>query len=148
MGIGPVELLFLIVLVAVVLAVVGLRRGSGVERPPAMQPRDVPLPADLQSRLRGLAAQGQKIQAIKELRQVTGLSLLDAKNTVDALATGRTFPTPDQPPPTATTPRDDLAYRARTLATTGRPDEAVRLISTETGMSAPEAQAFLRALLP
>lgn len=46
------------------------------------------------------------------------------------------------PPPT------DLADRARTLVAAGRHDEAVRLVTGETGMSPPEATAFLRALEP
>ncbi len=56
-----------------------------------------------------LAAQDQRIQAVKMLREATGLSLLDAKNAVDAIAAGSVLPTPGKP-------RADLAYRARSLA--------------------------------
>lgn len=143
LGIGAPELLILlavlVVLVGVVVAVGLLARGR-TPAPPRPLP-EVPLPVELQSRLRTLSAQGQKIQAIKELREATGLSLLDAKNTVDAIAAGGTRPVPAAPP------RADLAYRARSLAAAGRQDEAVRLVGAETGMSAPEATAFLRSLL-
>jgi hypothetical protein len=54
---------------------------------------------------------------------------------------------PAPPPDVRPAPRADLAYRARTLAAAGRESEAVLLITTETGMSAPEARTFLHALL-
>lgn len=143
LGIGVPELLILlvvlVVLVGVVVAVGMLARGR-TPAPPQPLP-DVPLTLELQSRLRTLAAQGQKIQATKVLREATGLSLLDAKNTVDAIAAGGTRPVPAAPP------RADLAYRARSLGAAGHEDEAVRLVAAETGMSAPEATAFVRSLL-
>lgn len=142
LGLGPTELLILaaVLVVIVVLMRVLSRAGGGARSGGAPEPTGpgTPIPAELQSRIRTLAAQGQRIQAIKMLREATGLSLLDAKNAVDAIAAGNALPTA----------RPDLAYRARSLAAAGRADEAVRLVATETGMSAPEATVFIRALLP
>lgn len=140
MGIGPTELLILLLLLGIALIVAGRVAASrrGAARPvPAGSA--VALPAELQSHLRALAVQGREIQAVKQLREATGLGLLDAKRTVDTLAAGGTLPTPSAP-------RADLAHRARTLAAAGREDEAVRVVATETGMSHPEATAFVRSL--
>jgi ribosomal L7/L12-like protein len=154
LGLGAPELLILLVILAVIVVMV---RVSGREKKPRDKPSpgralSTPVPAELQSQIRTLAAADQRIQAIKLLREATGLGLLDAKNAVDAIAAGRALPTPDAPPradlPRADLPRADLAYRARSLVSAGRGDEAVRLVATETGMSAPEADAFVRSLLP
>lgn len=140
LGLGVPELVILVVFLLVLVSVV--RHLWPAVRTPAARPvPNVPLAPDLQSRLRMLAAQGQKIQAIKELREATGLSLLDANNTVESIAAGDARPVPGAPS------RSDLAYRARTLAAAGRQDEAVRLVVTETGMGAREATVFVRALL-
>ena len=148
LGLGPTELLVLLVILAVIVVLV---RVAGREKKP--KPARVvttAVPAELQSRIRTLAAAGQRIQAIKLLREATGLSLADAKKAVDAIAAGGTLPTPGPDPAyrSAPEPRADLAYRARSLVSAGRQDEAVRLVATETGMSAPEAETFVRALLP
>lgn len=144
MGIGPTELLIILVVLGVLLALAGrvaAARRTAV-RPPPLRPT-IALPAELQSHLRTMAAQGKKIQAIKQLREATGLSLVDAKNAVDTIAAGSSLPTPG-----GTAPRSDLAYRARVLAAEGREDEAARVVAAETGMSGPEATAFVRALRP
>jgi large subunit ribosomal protein L7/L12 len=139
----------LLVLLVIVLVVTRTGRPAREARPPAPV---VPLPADLQARVRQLVGEGKKILAIKEVREVLGLSLVDAKNAVDAIADGRSLPTagPALGPAPGPAPRavPDLADRARALAAAGRHDEAVRLVAAETGMSAPEAGAFIRALLP
>ena len=61
------------------------------------------------------------------------------------MADGRAVPVPPRP---VAEERRDLADRARALAAAGRRDEAIGLVAYETGMSAPEADAFVRALLP
>jgi ribosomal protein L7/L12 len=153
LGLGPTELLILVVVaVVLLLAVRTLGRADGRSGSPlsgkartasAARALSTPVPAELQSRIRTLAAADQRIQAIKLLREATGLSLLDAKNAVDAIAAGNVLPAPERE-----RERADLAYRARSLLGAGREDEAVRLVATETGMSAPEAATFVRALLP
>ena len=132
LGLGPTELLILLaVAVVLLLAVRTLGRSDARSGRPRSGTRVVS----------ALAAADQRIQAIKELREASGLSRLDAKNAVDAIAAGAVLPTPERA-------RADLAYRARSLLSAGREDEAVRLVATETGMSAPEAAAFVRALAP
>ena len=144
LGLGPPELLVLLVILVVIVVMVRVagREKTPKDRPAPGRALSTPVPAELQSRIRTLAAADQRIQAIKLLREATGLGLLDAKNAVDAIAGGRALPTPEAPP------RADLAYRARSLVSAGRGDEAVRLVAAETGMSAPEADAFVRSLLP
>jgi large subunit ribosomal protein L7/L12 len=147
LGLGPTELLVLLAILAVMVVMVRVAgREKKPDRPKPARVVSTAVPAELQSRIRTLAAADQRIQAIKLLREATGLGLLDAKNAVDAIAAGRALPTPDAPRATASRP--DLADRARSLANAGRQDEAVRLVATETGMSAPEAETFVRALLP
>ncbi|HEV7654455.1 MAG TPA: hypothetical protein VGP36_06930 [Mycobacteriales bacterium] len=154
MGVGEIVVLVLVVLV--LLVVVRVARRPGRDSPP--RPVTTPVSAQLQARVRELTGAGQRIQAVKELREATGLSLLDAKNAVDAIAAGASLPV--APPAGSASagsasagsasgdPRGDLAYRARSLAGAGREADAVRLVADETGMSAPEAEAFVRALRP
>lgn len=153
LGLGVPELLILVAVVVVLLLAVRLLgragraardRTGGTPRAGRAAPRPltVAIPAELQSRLRALAAADQRIQAIKLLREETGLGLLEAKHAVDAIAAGTVLPTPGP------APRADLAYRARSLVSEGREADAVRLVATETGMSAPEATTFVRALTP
>jgi di/tricarboxylate transporter len=148
-GVGEIVVLVLVVLV--LLVVVRVARRPGRDGPP--RPVTTPVSAQLQARVRELTGAGQRIQAVKELREATGLSLLDAKNAVDAIAAGTSLPV--APPARSASagsasgdPRGDLAYRARSLAGAGREADAVRLVADETGMSAPEAEAFVRALRP
>ncbi|HEV7648247.1 MAG TPA: hypothetical protein VGP26_08805 [Actinophytocola sp.] len=68
------------VAIALMIALLLFRRpGPHPVRPPS---------ADLVERLRALVAEGRRIQAIKELREQTRMSLLDAKNYVDRLGDG------------------------------------------------------------
>ncbi|MEK8126704.1 hypothetical protein WMW72_02150 [Paenibacillus filicis] len=64
--------------------------GSGSPRPsePPASPRtriSSPPPVNLDQRLRALLASGKRIQAIKEYRNASGLSLQEAREYVDAL---------------------------------------------------------------
>jgi large subunit ribosomal protein L7/L12 len=136
LGLGPPELLILLAVLLVLLLAVGVLGRASSSRRPA-PPVTVTVPAELQSRLRAMAAADQRISAIKLLRKSTGLSLLDAKNAVDAIAAGAVLPAALQA---------DLASRARSLVGAGREDEAVRLVAAETGMSVHEATTFVRAL--
>lgn len=156
LGLGLPELAILLVVLLVVLVVVRLsrvRRDEGgrarpprLPRTPSPQALSTPVPATLQTRVRELAAGGKLIQGIKELRQATGLGLREAKEVAEAIAAGNALPVPGAPRPEQGS--RDLAYRARTLAAGGQEAAAVRLVAGETGMSAPEATAFVRSLLP
>ncbi|WP_436757842.1 ribosomal protein L7/L12 [Streptosporangium sp. V21-05] len=172
-NLGPIELLILAVLLAVVLviivgAVMAVRKaGRAVSggRAPLMPPT----PQGLYETVTRLTRQGQKIQAIKELRQYTGLGLKEAKTVVDAVASGhdmwshpamaRFRPAhPVVPPNAAATgaagaPGDggaaagpDLATRVRGLKAAGRAEQAVYLVRGETGMGEREAELFVDTL--
>lgn len=91
-------------------------------------------------RIERLVADHQQIQAIKLLRERTGLGLADAKAAVDAVARGEWVPTavPDSAPPTGGWA--DLTPKLRELKADGKPDRAIRLLRDHTGMSLKEAQ--------
>ena len=153
MNVGPTELLVLLVLLLGILLAMRMSARSKKAAPPAGSAPSTPVTAELQSRIRALTVADRRIEAIKLLRAETRLGLLNAKNAVDAIAAGNVLPTPSfgSPQSWAVSPGlspADLADRARFLAGTGREAEAIRLVATETGMSAPEATTFVRALLP
>ncbi|WP_202805645.1 ribosomal protein L7/L12 [Actinopolymorpha alba] len=104
-----------------------------------------------------LLGQRKKIQAVKELRDATGLGLADAKALVEAIEAGHRPPavvlrgeavdvTPAAPRPQPETTRSDLAVRALALRSQGREVDAIRLVCDETGMGILDAQKFVRAL--
>ncbi|MER5650913.1 ribosomal protein L7/L12 [Streptosporangium sp. NPDC002524] len=168
-NIGPTELLILAVLLAVVLAVVigvvvaamkGARAVSG-GRAPVIPPT----PQGLHETVTGLTRRGLKIQAIKELRQYTGLGLKESKMVVDAVAAGHDMwshpvmagfrPARPVVPPNAGVPDapgapvltgPDLATRVRGLKAAGRTEQAVHLVRGETGMGEREAELFVDTL--
>ncbi|GAA4574266.1 hypothetical protein [Planotetraspora kaengkrachanensis] len=105
-------------------------------RSPGLPP---PISADLQNRVRVLLAEGRKAQAVKLVRAETGIVPKEAKNVVDAIASG-------QPIPGAAPSPADLASRVRELKASGRTHQAVMLVRDETGMGQEEAEAFINAL--
>jgi len=96
-------------------------------------PPTTPVTADLNSRLRTLLAAGKKIHAIKELREHTRMSLVDAKKYVDALEYT------NEPPVRAMPPVEDVSAetlaRARALVASGKVIHAVQAVREETGWS-------------
>lgn len=101
--------------------------------PPPTAPVTTPVTADLDSRLRTLLAAGKKIHAIKELREHTRMSLVDAKNYVEALEYT------NEPPVRAMPPAEDVSAetlaRARALVASGKVIHAVQAVREETGWS-------------
>ncbi len=106
-----------------------------------------------------LLGRSQKVNAIRQLMQATGLGLADAKRLAEAIQTGHRPPTsvikgeatdvsgnPVGGPNMAATAGSDLAERAKELREQGREVEAIRLVRVETGMGFVEAQKFVRAL--
>ncbi|MGW0594188.1 hypothetical protein [Streptosporangium sp. NPDC002607] len=157
-NIGPVELLIVAILLAVILVIVigvvmAARKGNQVPMP---VPTPMPTPQGLHELVTGLVRTGRRIEAIKELRRHTGLSLRDAKVTVDGVAMGHdlwshpamTRFKPAQPTalphPGAAGP--DLATRVRELKAAGRAEQAVYLVRGETGMGEREAELFVESL--
>jgi ribosomal protein L7/L12 len=79
--------------------------------------------------------QGEIIGAIKSLREETGMSLQDAKNAVDALASGKEWPL--QPSARENTPLSS-AVLDQLLA--GQKIEAIKLLRNETGIGLKDAK--------
>ncbi|MFC4590254.1 ribosomal protein L7/L12 [Sphaerisporangium corydalis] len=145
-------LLFLIFLiVAGVVAGVVLRgalKGASAPAVPA-----VSTPEALHQTVTWLVREGQKIQAIKEIRQFTGLDLRSSKEIVDGVALGRDLwshpamfrfrPLPQELAPADAT---DLATRVRGLKAAGQTERAIFLVRGETGMDQHAAESFVQSL--
>ena len=130
--------IILIALLGVLLAAMraGARpAGPLAWRSPGLMP---PVSADLQHRVRDLYAENKKIEAIKLIREQTGLGLKEAKELGDALASGQPVPPGHAGP--------DLASRVRALKASGRAEQAVFLVRGETGMGQSEAERFVDAV--
>lgn len=86
-----------------------------------------------------LVLSGRKINAIKNVREYTGLGLAEAKFLVDAIDEGRWAPT-------ATAGDHSLADRVRELLAQDRVADAVVTVARETGMTQDEASRFIGSL--
>lgn len=86
-----------------------------------------------------LARDDRKVEAVKLVRERTGLGLVEAKDLVDDVEAGRWVPV-------APTPGHTLADRARELLAQDRADEAAATVVRETGMTGAEAARFLDSL--
>ncbi|MFI7454167.1 ribosomal protein L7/L12 [Nonomuraea sp. NPDC049714] len=142
MGISVMELLaigiFLVGAIAITMSVVINRRRAGITKAPPYAPEE------LDGALRELIRRDRKIQAIKLLREHTGMGLKQAKDAIDGLAAGR----PLHPPVTQqhAPPQEDLATRVRRLKESGRTEQAVFLVRGETGMDEAGATLFVDSL--
>ncbi|PSK95891.1 ribosomal L7/L12-like protein [Murinocardiopsis flavida] len=96
-----------------------------------------PLTEEAIDEARLLIAEDKPIQAIKAIREHTGMGLVEAKSVADAIAEGRPVPG---------APVANLADRARELRDQDRIADAVRLVATETGMTEDEAARFIGSL--
>ncbi|WP_283136093.1 ribosomal protein L7/L12 [Rhizohabitans arisaemae] len=144
-NLGPVELILWLGVVglpvAIVLGVVMIFRRRVVKQsiPVAGSPPAVP-GADFETRAMALIQNGKKIQAIKLIREETGLGLKQAKHVADQMEAGRYVP------PRRAVAVPDLATRVRELTAAGRTEQAIHLIRGETGMGQDEAEHFIQAL--
>lgn len=90
---------------------------------------------------------GQKIHAIKVVREQTGMGLKDAKDYVDAMVGGGLAPALPEAVSWGQQPGGGLlSERARTFKAAGDLASAVALVRAETGMSQSEAERFINAL--
>ncbi|MGV9328324.1 hypothetical protein [Streptosporangium sandarakinum] len=151
-NIGPTELLIFVAVIAVSAAfLIGVARRS-TSGPAASAPRPRLDPAELHHQVTGLIAAGKTVQAVKLVREQTGLGLADAKRYTDDLAAGRPphrafHPGATAPGPIAAPqPAADLATRVRHLKAAGRTEQAVFLVRGETGMDEADAQRFVDSL--
>ncbi|GAA3100573.1 ribosomal protein L7/L12 [Streptosporangium carneum] len=173
-NLGPTELLIiglilLLVFGAVVTVLVLLaRRAAAPSSSPLsaphldLGPKGRPGPSDLQGQVRALLGQRKKIQAIKLVREQTGLGLAAAKKYVDDLEAGRFpeppsslsrhglahqgFPDRGEAPSAPSYHGADLATRVRDLKASGRVEQAVFLVRGETGMAESDAWRFVDSI--
>lgn len=143
-NIGPFEIIVLLAIVAAIGGVILLALRAGGRptadlawRTPGFLP---PLSDHLQERVRELGV-GRKVEAIRLIRQETGLGLKEAKTVADAIFANRFVPTPPERPGTG-----DLASRVQQLKAAGRAEQAIYLVRGETGMSQEQAEAFVNLL--
>lgn len=111
---------------------------------------------DLSKRIGDLLAGGQKIEAIKELREATGLGLAEAKDVVEALERGEPVPAHLQQR-LAGTPaaaegaaeaRNELPADVRAAAAAGNRIQAIKLLREQRGLGLKEAKDLLDQAVP
>ncbi len=89
-------------------------------------------------------ARGNKIEAIKRVRELTGMGLKESKDYVEALVSGRATQIVSQPQPAAHV--GDLSD-VQTLAAAGRKIEAIKRYREITGVGLKEAKDYVDALM-
>lgn len=97
------------------------------------------------SELQRFLAQGQKIQAIKRVRELTQMSLQEAKDYVEALAHRESLPAPSFAPITDALPAE-VEQEARRLLADRNKIEAIKRVRELTAMSLKEAKDYVEAL--
>jgi len=113
------------------------RAGAAPALPSAIATR----PATSLDEVRRLAFQGQKIQAIKVYRELTGAGLKEAKDYVDALESG------GQPAAISSAPPADAGLaEVHALARQGQKIQAIKVYRELTGAGLKEAKDYVDAL--
>lgn len=129
---------------AVVVSLVVQWRGRRSELPmPSVPPA---LEADAVGVISDLVARGRRVEAIRALREATGLGLRESKEWVDAWEPGSTAPLPTSarsahgPSPAVL---DELAAQTRALRQSAGLVEAVRHVRSRTGWGLAESKAYV-----
>lgn len=97
---------------------------------------------DSSQRIADLIAQGRKLEAIKELRELTGIGLKEAKEEIERLMAevdGRELTATAQLPVSGHGPEPGHEEVAA-LARAGRKLEAIKLLRSQTGLGLKEAK--------
>lgn len=97
------------------------------------------------SELQRFLAQGQKIEAIKWVRELTDMSLQEAKDYVEALAYGEPLPAPSSTPVKSAS-SVEVEQEARRLLADRNKIEAIKRVRELTHMSLQEAKDFVESL--
>ncbi|MGC4890833.1 50S ribosomal protein L7/L12 [Micromonospora sp. DT227] len=128
------------VLVVLLLLWFVLRRSAG-------RPRDLVAPDPVagggQGEVLRLARAGHTVEAVRLLRQQTGLPLLEAKQAVDALRAGGPLPAPPGGP---VDPGGGVRAEATRLVHAGKKIHAVKLVREHTNWSLAEAKRYVDRL--
>jgi ribosomal protein L7/L12 len=100
--------------------------------------------------VRAMAARGETIQAIKMVREMTGLGLKEAKDYVDALPNAPPMMTMARQMVVASSSRAGASSSMRTeaaaLVARGQAIEAIKLVRENTGMGLKEAKDYVDEL--
>jgi ribosomal protein L7/L12 len=107
--------------------------------------------ADVSERIGALVAAGQKIEAIKLLREATGLGLADAKNVIDAVGSGAPVPShvlEQIEARAADRAAEDLPADVLAAATAGNRIDAIKLLREQRGLGLKEAKDLLDRVVP
>ncbi|WP_155336656.1 hypothetical protein [Acrocarpospora corrugata] len=135
-------LVIIVIAIIIIAGVIGLALRAGARpsatlawRTPGFLP---PIPEHLQERILELTAEGRGLDAIRLLRQETGLGLREARTITAAIKAGRYTPTTPERPGDG-----DLAFRVQELKAAGHTDHAIELVRTETGMTRDQAETFV-----
>lgn len=106
---------------------------------------------EIPERIAQLVAAGQKIEAIKLLREATGLGLADAKSVIDAVGSGAPVP-PHVLQQIGARAADaaaaDLPADVLAAAAAGNRIEAIRLLRAQRGLGLKEAKDLLDRVVP
>jgi ribosomal protein L7/L12 len=118
----------------------GLRRcrNCGADLPEATGP-GMSSGDDLESRVRSLMAEGQKIEAIKLYRERTGAGLKESKDAVEAIQRGQSAPA---------VPASDRDFEAELVALLERGQKigAIKLYRERTGVGLKDAKDAVESL--
>jgi ribosomal protein L7/L12 len=101
-------------------------------------------PADIDAEVRMLIGYGNKMEAIRVVREKLGLDLKDAKDLVDAMEHGAPIPMEDAAPsPEA---MDNVDSEVRELVSAGKLIDAIKLVREQKGLGLKEAKAYVEQL--
>ncbi|WP_053202831.1 ribosomal protein L7/L12 [Jiangella muralis] len=121
------------------------RLPAGASAPPSAPSPDTVTP-EAMAHIQQLVAQGKTIQAVKVLREHTGLGLKQAKDTVDRMAESGVVAALDLPEPAAS-PSDEVMARVRALAAQGRKIHAIKELRDHSpGLGLKEAKDIVERL--
>lgn len=103
-----------------------------------------PAPGDIDLEVRMLIDYGNKIEAIRVVREKLGLDLKDAKDLVDAMERGSPIPLAAGNP--AAHQRDGTDQELRQLVNAGQLIEAIKLAREQKGLDLKAAKAYVERL--
>ncbi len=122
------------------------QQGRIAQNAPRRSRPTLPAPrGKLDGEIRQLLTQGQKIEAIKRVRQVTGWDLTKAKHYVEALSNASPLEPPRQNRPVSLDNKQ-LHLIVRQLLAQGQKIEAIKRVRQQTGLGLKEAKDYVDQL--
>src|SRR5664279_2844475 len=149
-----------ILLIAAVIALVIVLAWSARKRRSYIDPTQVTIDAALAGKVTGLYQQGKKVQAVKLLREQTGLSLADAVTIVEKIASRsksgsnsssktavrKEHASRSDTAPSAAPVDLDTELDARSLVADGDKASAISLVQARTGWNLSAATEYIASL--